>query len=217
MRGLIAVYERLMLSKKPTNALITIQSDAYGGVERRMVDETAVLRALGWNVLVAAPKFENRDAWESDILRAGGRLLNWNPYKVIERGHTAIPFRLLAMQSMRTLQVEGIRFAHVPLAWTTVGLSRALALREAHIPYVLIFRCAYGKVDLPKNVRRLISRALEGMVGGYGVSQVALDSFLANFSDLLPNDCPLEVIHNGVDTRRFKPNALARAAVRRSH
>ncbi len=193
--------------------LLTWQSDALGGVERRMLEEARVLLSLGWEVFVAVPHFAHDDIWRDALQQMGVRFLEWNPYKFVERQHLVWPFPQLAGLSGRQLIAQGFDFAVLPLTWTTVGMSRLYALQTADIPCVLSFRCTYPQAQISRRMRGYLHRALDGVVGGYGVSAPATDSFRANFGDIL-NGQRFATIHNGVDTQVFAPDTACRARQR---
>lgn len=194
--------------------LICSTSSALGGIERRIVDETRLLTAKGHVVVVATPHFDHSDGWQNDIRAAGGRYIEWAPYKFIEREHFAAPFRWLALASLSLLLRERFDFAHLALPYNYIGMSMASLLTQAKIPFVVAMHCKCGSRALSERGQVLVVKAMRCMVGGYAVSQPVNESFRRLYTGLLPHAAMLETIANGIDVERFKPNMAARSALR---
>jgi glycosyltransferase involved in cell wall biosynthesis len=194
--------------------LLTCESSAFGGVERRLLSEAKVLKGLGAEVVASVPRFPGVRSFISAMKGLGAEVMTWNPYKFVERQHPAALFSTLNALFTIPLIARGITFASVPLVWTTVGLSRAWVLKRAGIPYILSFRNTYPRANISARTRYRVMQALSGMVGAYGVSNAATASFLDNFGDLVPGGFPIPVIRNGVDLDRFAFSSASRSAVR---
>lgn len=194
--------------------LICSISTALGGMERRIEAETKLLTRLGHQVFVATPRFIKLSQWQRDIKAAGGKYIYWRPYKFIERQHLAAPFRWLAQLSIPMLRYYKIDLAHIALPWNFVGISLAYVLSAAKIPFVLGVHCKFDSKTLPKKSLPFAKQALRSLKGVYAVSAPVKDSFIRLYQDLIPAATPIEVIHNGIDTERFQPNAAARQALR---
>ncbi|MBT9460412.1 MAG: glycosyltransferase family 4 protein, partial [Rugosibacter sp.] len=169
---------------------------------------------LGHQVFVATPRFVKLAQWQRDIKTVGGKYIYWRPYKFIERQHLAAPFRWLAQLSIPMLRYYKIELAHIALPWNFVGISLAYVLSAADIPFVMGVHCKFDSKTLPKKSLPFAKQALRSLKGVYAVSTPVKDSFLRLYQDLIPAATPIEVIHNGIDTERFQPNADARQALR---
>lgn len=196
--------------------LITAQSGAFAGVERRLVQEAQALGAMGVQVCAAPSRFPRAEQFREQLVQAGAELLDWHPYKFIERQQAGFPFPQLCALSIGRIARCHLDLAHVAMPWTTVGLSRVWALSRARVPVVLGLHCTYDKARWPGGLTPFIAEALKGVVGAYAVSQSVKDSFLVNFAEWVDAD-RIEVIHNGVDVDRFAPNASQAQAWRASH
>ena len=195
--------------------LICGVSSALGGMERRIEAETKLLTSLGHEVLVASSKFPELESWKSDIEKAGGRYINWRPYKFIERMQFAAPFRWLALSTLPALKREKIDFAHIALPWNFVGISMAYVLSVAGIPFVIGVHCKLGqKKELPGHARHFVTMALSKLIAVYGVSEPVSDSFDRLYSGLLPVNTTIDSIQNGIDVSRFAANAQIRIELR---
>jgi glycosyltransferase involved in cell wall biosynthesis len=194
--------------------LICSISTALGGMERRIEAETKLLTHLGHTVFVATPHFLKLAQWQRDIQVAGGKYIYWRPYKFIERQHLAAPFRWLALLSIPMLRYYKIDLAHIALPWNFFGISLAYVLSAANIPFVMGVHCKFDSKTLPKKSLPFAKQALRSLKGVYAVSAPVKDSFLRLYQDLIPATTPIEVIHNGIDTERYQPNATARRALR---
>jgi len=194
--------------------LICSISTALGGMERRIEAETKLLTRLGHQVFVATPRFLKLTQWQRDIKTAGGQYIYWRPYKFIERQHLAAPFRWLAQLSIPMLRYYKIELAHIALPWNFVGISLAYVLSAADIPFVMGVHCKFDSKTLPKKSLPFAKQALRSLKGVYAVSAPVKDSFVRLYQDLIPAATPIEVIHNGIDIDRYKPDADARQALR---
>jgi hypothetical protein len=119
-------------------------------MERRIEAETRLLTKLGHEVLVATKDFPKLNEWKTDLNKAGGRYINWRPYKFIERQHFAAPFRWLALSTLPVLRQQKIDFAHIALPWNFVGLSMAYVLSNEGIPFVFSIHSRFSNKDLSK-------------------------------------------------------------------
>lgn len=194
--------------------LICSISTALGGMERRIEAETKLLTRLGHQVFVATPRFVNLTQWQRDIKTAGGQYIYWRPYKFIERQHLAAPFRWLAQLSIPMLRYYKIELAHIALPWNFVGISLAYVLSAADIPFVMGVHCKFDSKTLPKKSLPFAKQALRSLKGVYTISAPVKDSFVRLYQDLIPAATPIEVIHNGIDIDRYKPDAATRQALR---
>lgn len=194
--------------------LICSISTALGGMERRIEAETKLLTRLGHQVFLATPRFVKLAQWQRDIKVAGGKYIYWRPYKFIERQHLAAPFRWLARLSIPMLRYYKIDLAHIALPWNFFGISLAYVLSAANIPFVMGVHCKFDSKTLPKKSLPFAKQALRSLKGVYAVSAPVKDSFVRLYQDLIPAATPIEVIHNGIDTERFQPDAHARQALR---
>lgn len=200
---------------RPPRILLCSPSTGYGGIERRMVQEAALLRELGCAVTAATPPFDGREAWHSAMQTAGAGIIDWTPPRFIEDWSGRHPGRLRAWWQARGLRRARYDLAHVFFSWTTYGASYAWVAARAGIPLLISTHGAYPKAELHPWIRARLREAFAGLIGGYAVSGLSRRTFLDNVGDCLPNGADLRVIRNGIDANRFRPDAAARAATRR--
>jgi len=189
-------------------------SSALGGMERRIEAETKLLTRLGHEVFVASSRFHGLAQWKTDIKTAGGKYIYWRPYKFIERQHLAAPFRWLARLSIPMLRYYKIDLAHIALPWNFFGISLAYVLSAARIPFVMGVHCKLDSKTLPEKSLPYAKQALRSLKGVYAVSAPVKESFVRLYQDLIPAAIPIDVIHNGINTERFQPDAATRQTVR---
>lgn len=179
-----------------------------------MEAETKLLAQQGHQVFVATPHFPKLSQWQRDIKAAGGKYIYWRPYKFIERQHLAPPFRWLARLGVFMLRYYRIEFAHLALPWNFFGISLAYVLSAAKVPFVMAAHCRFDSKTLPQKSLPFARQALRSLKGVYAVSAPVKDAFLLLYQDLIPPATPVEVIHNGIDTHRYQPDAAARQTLR---
>lgn len=194
--------------------LICSISSSLGGMERRIENETKVLVAMGHRVFVATTPFNGIDSWEKSIARHGGEVIQWRPYKFMERQHYFAPFRWLAQATLTTLRKHYFDLAHVAIPYNFVGLSRAVLLQKARVPFVFSIHAKLFGSALAAPGQRLALEAMSGFVGGYAVSEAVRSSFMRLYDGLIPRTIEIDVIHNGIDTRRFVPDPQLRRQTR---
>lgn len=196
--------------------LLCCFSSALGGVERRLEAESRILTSLGHEVLVATPRFPGFDNWRRTMEQAGATFIDWHPYKFVERRRYSAPFRWRALASRSVLKRASIDLAHIALPWTFSGVSMAYVLTSLQIPFLVSLRCQYESPPLSPTGQQVVRRAMQGLVGGYAVSEPVLKSFLKHYHGLLPSEDAIQVISNGIDTSRFQPDPEARESMRTS-
>ena len=181
-----------------------------------MLQEAALLRELGCAVTATTPPFDGRDAWQAAMQAAGADVIDWAPPPFIEEWRGRRIGRLRAWAQARGLRNAGFDLAHVFFSWTTYGASYAWVAARAGIPLVISVHAAYPKSELSPWVAARLREAFAGLIGGYGVSELPRRTFLDNLGHCLPTGgASFRAITNGINTSRFRPDAGARADVRR--
>lgn len=183
-------------------------------MERRIEAETRLLTKLGHEVLIATKDFPRLNEWKADLNNAGGRYIKWRPYKFIERQHFAAPFRWLALTTLPALRRQRIDLAHIAMPWNFVGLSMAYVLSKANIPFVVGIHSKFDNKHLAEKGRLLATEALNGLIGGYAVSEPVKAAFMRLYDGLLLPSVSIEAIHNGIDIEQYKPDAITRQTLR---
>ena len=205
-RGLLSGCSKAVsaLEGRVPRVLITAQSSAMAGVERRLLQEAAVLRGLGATVLAAPARFPRSEQFRTALVQAGAELMDWQPYKFIERQQTGFPFPQWCSWASRAARRARLDLAHVAMPWTTVGLSRVWALQRAQVPVVLGLHCTYDRGRWPAQLLPYLQQALRGVVGMYAVSETVRLSFLDNFGPwVAPDD-----IEGHPERRRYEAVSL---------
>ncbi len=194
--------------------LVTCQSSAMGGVERRLETEVAVIQEKGWQSIVSVPGFKNQASWRQKISALGGVFLEWNPYKFIERQQTSVFWKFLAFLKRKKIIGQKFDLAHVALPWTTVGMTRLYEISKAKVPAVLALHCTYPMEIFPEKILLQIKESLQGVVAAYAVSDSVRESFLSNFGEYCSH-FDIDVIHNGISCDAFIRDDALRNGLRK--
>ena len=104
---------------------------------------------------------------------------------------------------------------HIFLPWTDFGGTRLWLAHYNRVPVVLSVRNAFHQAKWSGWAAEHYREGFRAVRGIYAISQSALDHFMDVFGDYVLPGTVTEVIHNSVDTRRFKPDDETRAAARR--
>ena len=83
------------------------------------------------------------------------------------------------------------------------------------MPAILSVRNAFRPATWSEKAAEHYREVFRTVRGIYAISQNALDHFLVIFGDYVLPGTVTEIIHNSVDTRRFKPDDARRIAARR--
>ncbi|WP_342116970.1 glycosyltransferase [Pseudoduganella sp. OTU4001] len=196
--------------------LVTSYSGELGGMELRMLDEARILKRMGYDCVLAAPRFPGDEAWRQSAQD-----------ECVEVAELNVPPLLEEWSWRRTNRLRAIAFAapalrqlkpslvHIAFCWTLYGASALWLAQRCGIPTVISVHNAFPPVEFNDWQRRLLQRALAGVKGVYSVSDSAMKRFLAIYQQWLPADARLAVIPNCVDTCRFQPSVRRRSAARR--
>lgn len=196
--------------------LITSYSGELGGMEIRMADEARLLRANGYQPSIAIRHFRGVDQWAQQLRQQGIPVSHYDPPPFIEHWSWRRFNKLRAnLFSRALLKRSNPALVHVFFCWTIYGGSALWLAHKCGIPSVISVHNAFPLARLPQWTLDHLREAFQSLRGVYGVSQSALDHFLANYRPLLRPDIKTAVIPNSVDTERFVPNPAARQQIRR--
>jgi glycosyltransferase involved in cell wall biosynthesis len=212
------IAEAAAAAKRPASRriLITSFSGELGGMELRMLDEARFLKRVGYDCVLAPPRFAGDERWRQSAqdeclelkdLHVPPVLEEW-PWRRLNRLR-AMAFSAPALRRMRPDLV------HVAFCWTTYGASALWLAQHCGIPSVISIHNAFPRTDFNGWQREMLQRAMAGVKGAYAVSGSAMTHFLALYRQWLPEGVRLAVIPNSVDVQRFQPCARRRAAARR--
>ncbi len=195
--------------------LITSYSGELGGMEIRMADEARLLRANGYQPSIAIRKFRGVDQWAQQLRQQGVPVSHYDPPPFIEDWSWRRLNKLRAsLFSRALLKRTDPALVHVFFCWTFYGGSALWLAHKCGIPCIASIHNAFPLAKLPPWTVNHLREAFQSLKGVYGVSQSALDHFLANYRPLLRPDIKTAVIPNSVDTGRFVPNPVARRQIR---
>ena len=207
-----------MIVSAPTIApriLITSYSGELGGMEIRMAEEARLLRANGYTPSIAVRNFRGVDQWSEQLRQQGVPVCHYDPPPFIEDWSWRHVNKARAWLFSRALLKQAKpALVHVFFCWTFYGGSALWLAHKCGIPSIISVHNAFPLTRLPRWTEQHMREAFLSLKGVYGVSQSALDHFLANYRPLLRPDIKTAVIPNSVDTSRFIPNPAARKQIR---
>lgn len=197
------------------HVVLTGMSGALGGMELRMAQEARVLAASGYRSTLALPRFPGSGK-VAKLARAGGAAARrFDPPWFLENWSWRRTRKLWAATiSRRRLARMKPDLVHVSFCWTRYGATLLWLARLCGKPCVIAVHNAFPAADLPDWHAPYYAEAFGGVRGVYAVSHSALDHFLKLYRHLLPPGVRLAVIPNCVDSNRFLPCPLRRAAAR---
>jgi glycosyltransferase involved in cell wall biosynthesis len=121
---------------------------------------------------------------------------------------------LASSRSKKFFQQNHFDLNHIFLPWTDFGGTRLWLSHYSRVPAVLSVRNAFRPTTWKGWVAAHYREAFMAVRGIYAISQSALDHFMKVFGDYVQPKTVTDVIHNSVDTRRFKPDKHLRASAR---
>ncbi len=212
------IAEAAAASRRPASPriLITSFSGELGGMEMRMLDEARFLKGVGYDCVLAPPRFRGDERWRQSAqdecvevadLKVPPLLEEW-PWRRLNRLR-AMAFAAPALRRLRPDLV------HIAFCWTTYGASALWLSQHCGVPAVISVHNAFPPTEFNDWQRDLLRRAMAAVKGVYAVSGSAMNHFLALYRPWLPAGVRLAVIPNCVDVGRFRPCMRRRAAARR--
>lgn len=211
------IKEAAAASRRPASprVLITSFSGELGGMEMRMLDEARFLKGVGYDCVLAPPRFSGDEHWRQSAQDECLELADLNVPPLLEEWPWRRLNRLRAMAvSAPALRKLRPNLVHVAFCWTTYGASALWLAQHCGVPAVISVHNAFPPTDFNEWQRDLLQRAMSGVKGVYAVSDSAMTHFLALYRQWLPPGVRLAVIPNCVDVRRFQASARRRAAAR---
>lgn len=211
------IAEAVATSKRPatTRVLITSFSGELGGMELRMLDEARFLKRVGYDCVLAPPRFNGDERWRQSAQDECVELADLNVPPLLEEWPWRRLNRLRAMAfSARALRKLRPNLVHIAFCWTTYGASALWLAHYCGLPTVISVHNAFPHTEFSQWERELLQRAMAGVKGVYAVSDSAMRHFLALYRDWLPGGVRLAVIPNCVDLQRFQVSARRRTAAR---
>ena len=197
------------------HVVLTGMSGALGGMELRMAQEARMLAASGYRSTLALPRFPGSGKI-ARLARAGGAAASrFDPPWFLEHWSWRRTRRLWAATVPRwRLARMKPDLVHVSFCWTRYGATLLWLARLCGKPCVVAVHNAFPPAELPGWHAPYYAEAFRGVRGVYAVSHSALDHFMKLYAHLLPPAVRLAVIPNSVDSNRFLPCPLRRAAAR---
>lgn len=196
--------------------LITSYSGEMGGMELRMEQEAHFLRATGYDPLLAIRPFPRSASWMKKLRERRLPATHFAPPPVLEQWDWRRVNKLKALlASTRTLRSFKADLVHVAFCWNTYGGTALWLAGRCGLPAVVSVHNTFPPCEFGRWHHPLLRQAFAAVRGIYGVTESALQRFLALYRPYLRHDVRLAVIPNCVDTARFRPSTDLRDAARR--
>jgi len=212
------ISEAAAAIKRPASRRIVLTSFSgeLGGLELRMLEEARILKGVGYECVLAAPRFGGDQRWRQSAQDECVEIADLKVPPVIEQQPWRHLNRLRAtMFSAPVLRKLRPDLVHVVFCWSNCGASAVWLAQCCGMPTVISVHSAIPCAEFNEWQLRLLRRAMSGVKGVYAVSSSAMNHFLGLYREWLPADVRLAVIPNCVDMRRFRASSLRRAAARR--
>ena len=219
--------------------LLCSLSTTLGGVELRMGLEARLLQRAGYGAAVGINLYPALQNWVAGLEKDDIPALDYDPPPFMEKwwwwrktklsrsGFLARGQDLLWRVARRKNKYFAKGFSkkffernrfdlnHIFLPWTDFGGTRLWLSHYNRVPAVLSVRNAFRPATWAGWVAAHYREGFQAVRGIYAISQSALDHFMGVFGDFVLPGTVTEVIHNSVDTRRFKTDDATRSAARR--
>jgi len=212
-----------------------------GGVELRMGREARLLARSGYTPNIAVNLHSGLTEWAHELGRSGIPIVNFDPPPVFEGWlwRRKLPLReasllkrfkleyktWLAVRSINKIRARQVfrktilkstpDLIHIFIPWSGFETTRLYLSHIYRLPIILSVRNAFPKFNWSPWDRRHYREAFHSVRGVYAISQSALDLFKDLYSEFIRTKTVLRVIHNSVDTNRFKPDTTKRQATRK--
>lgn len=195
--------------------LLMSLSGELGGMEFRIADEARFLLREGCEPSIAINFFPELERWILDVEHSGIPIFDYNPPPFFEewrwRRLNKMRARITGTRLLKRLKPD---LAHVFFAWTETGGTRLWLAHKCGIPTVLSVRNTFPPHKFVPWNNKLVMEAFASVRGIYGISQSALDHFLEIYGQFVRRGTVLSVIHNYVDTDRYRPSSILRNEMR---
>ena len=215
-------------------------STMLGGVELRMSLEARLLNRVGHRASIAINLHPGLNAWAQALREDGIQVIDYDPEPIFENWYwlRKYPFwdrdifnrlglshkiwrvcrsinKVIAKRQASTLFARTAPdIVHVSVPWSGFEATRLYMAHRHNLPIVMMVHNAFPKFEWSSWHRKHYSEAFSSVRGIYAVSQSALDYFISLYGEFIRPGTILNVIHNSVDTKRFKPDHLKKQAVR---
>lgn len=198
--------------------LLCSLSGTLGGVELRMSLEAKLLLKAGYTPAIGINLHPQLRKWAQALRQENIPVCDFDPPPFMEKA-----WRWRHVNKLRA-KYRGARFfrmrkpdlVHVFLPWTNFGGTRLWLAYYCGLPTVISVRNAFARDFKGWSTWHAhhYREAFQVVRGVYAISTTALQEFLSVFGDFLLPGTVIEVIHNGVDTERFRPSAERRILAR---
>jgi len=215
-------------------------STMLGGVELRMALEARLLTREGHKASIAINLHPGLNEWAQALRSEGIPIVHYDPEPVFEGWWWYRKYPLLDRYIFKPLNLKYKAWiigrslnkiianrqafklfsrtspdvVHISVPWSGFETTRLYLAHVYNLPIVMIVHNAFPKFEWSPWHRKHYLAAFSSVRGIYAVSQSALDYFVDLYGEFIRPHTVLHVIHNSVDTMRFKPDASKRVAAR---
>ena len=215
-------------------------SGMLGGVELRMAVEARLLKREGHKASIAINLYPGLREWAQALRKDGISIIHYDPEPICEswwwyRKHPFWDQHVFKPQKLRYKIWMACRLInkiiakrqafnlfsrtspdliHISVPWSGFEITRLYLAHLYNLPIVMMVHNAFPKFEWEPCYRKHYLPAFSSVRGIYAVSQSALDYFIDLYGEFIRPKTVLHVIHNSVDTLRFKPDVSKRVAAR---
>ena len=212
-----------------------------GGAELRMGLEARLLKREGHQASIAVNLHSGLSDWAQALQKDGIPIFDYDPEPICESWwwyrkhpfwdqHLLKPLRLRYKSWLLFRSINKIIAKHqasnlfakttpdlvnISVPWSGFETTRLYLAHIHNLPVVMMVHNAFTKFEWPPSYRKLYLRAFSSVRGIYAVSQSALEYFVDLYGDFIRPGTVLRVIHNSVDTQRFRPDTVKRFTARK--
>ena len=215
-------------------------STMLGGVELRMSLEARLLSRVGHSASIAINLHPGLNAWAQELRQDGIQVFDYDPEPIFEnwywlRKHPfwdrdifdrvgmsykiwrvcrSINKVIAKRQAAALFDHSAPDIVHVSVPWSGFEATRLYLAHRQNLPIVMMVHNAFPKFEWSSWHRNHYVASFSSVRGIYAVSQSALDYFVGLYGEFIRPGTLLKVIHNSVDTKRFKPDHSKKLTVR---
>ena len=216
-------------------------STMLGGVELRMSLEARLLEREGHKASIAINMHPGLKGWAQALRNDGIPVIHYDPEPIFEDWwwfskypfwdqyiFKALKLRYKIWRVCRSINKFTAKrqaftlfcrttpdLVSISVPWSGFEATRLYLAHVHNIPTVMIVHNAFPKFEWSSWHRKHYLAAFSSVRGIYAVSDSALDYFINLYGDFIRPKTVLHVIHNSVDTVRFKPDGSKRLAARK--
>lgn len=230
------------IKSKTEKVLLCSLSMMFGGVEIRMAKEAALLSKNGLDVKIAINFHSALSEWLKICKLDNLQVIDFDPPPIFEQfiwrnklslGSRRVFSKFRAeYKAWQIVRLKNMVFArqkgnpifkhykpdlmHIFIPWSGFEGTRLWLAHNFKVPVILSIRNAFfDEIKWTQWEYRHYKKAFRSVFGIYAISEGALDCFSEHYGDFICPKTKIEVIHNSVDTDKFRYSETLRSKARK--